>query len=104
MPFAPDFGRSEHATRTALVSKGGLTGAVGTASRDTRNTSDSAACSYFHVSILSVTPQAKGMLFLTTASDCWRIDAPVPQDSAEVWCPAFSLTAYGWRLFFAIPE
>lgn len=29
---------------------------------------------------------------------------PVPQDSAEVWWPAFSLTAYGCLLFLAIPE
>ncbi|KAL6987454.1 hypothetical protein U1Q18_013202 [Sarracenia purpurea var. burkii] len=29
---------------------------------------------------------------------------PVPQDSAEVWWPAFLETAYAWRLFFAIFE
>ena len=27
---------------------------------------------------------------------------PVPQDSADVWWPAYLLTAYGWRLFLAI--
>ena len=27
---------------------------------------------------------------------------PVPHDSAAVWWPAFMLTAYGWRAFFAM--
>jgi hypothetical protein len=29
--------------------------------------------------------------------------SPVPHDSALVWWPAFSLTAYGWRRFLATP-
>lgn len=40
VPLAPDFGRSEHATGTALIAKGGLTGAMSTATRDTRDTSN----------------------------------------------------------------
>ena len=42
VPLAPDLGGSEHATGTAHVTEGGLTGTVGTATRDTGNTGDSA--------------------------------------------------------------
>jgi hypothetical protein len=45
MPLAPNLGGSEHATFSAHVAKGSLTGAMGTATRDTRYTSNSAACS-----------------------------------------------------------
>lgn len=42
VPLAPDLGGSEHATRTALVTEGGLTGTVSTTTRDTGDTGDSA--------------------------------------------------------------
>jgi len=40
VPLSPDLGRGEHATGTALVTKGGLTSTVSTTTRDTRNTCD----------------------------------------------------------------
>ena len=43
VPLAPDLGRGEHTTGTALVTEGSLTGTVSTTTRDTRNTSDSTA-------------------------------------------------------------
>ena len=88
MPLAPDLGGSEHAARAALVAEGCLSGSMGTAAGDARDTCDSAAWSV--VSIDSM-PYSK------------PIDIPVPQDSALVWWPAFSLTAYGCLLFFAMP-
>jgi hypothetical protein len=42
MPLSPDLGGCEHATASALVTEGGLTSAVSTTTRDTRNTGDSA--------------------------------------------------------------
>lgn len=42
VPLAPDLGRGEHATGTAHVTEGGLTGTVSTTTRDTGNTGDSA--------------------------------------------------------------
>jgi hypothetical protein len=42
VPLAPDLGGREHATGTALVTEGGLTGTVSTTTRDTRDTGDSA--------------------------------------------------------------
>lgn len=44
MPFSPDFGGCEHATRSTLVTERGLTGSVCTTTRDTGNTSDSTTC------------------------------------------------------------
>jgi len=44
VPLAPDLGGCEHATGTAHVTEGGLTSAVSTTTRDTRNTGDSATC------------------------------------------------------------
>jgi hypothetical protein len=44
VPLAPDLGGSEHATGTALVTEGSLTGTVSTTTRDTGNTGDSTAC------------------------------------------------------------
>lgn len=43
VPLSPDLGRSEHATRAALVTEGSLTSTVSTTTRDTRNTGDSTA-------------------------------------------------------------
>lgn len=40
VPLAPDLGRGEHATGTAHVTEGGLTGTVSTTTRDTRDTGD----------------------------------------------------------------
>jgi hypothetical protein len=45
VPLAPDLGGSEHATGTALVTKGSLTGTVSTTTGDTGDTSDSTAWS-----------------------------------------------------------
>ena len=45
VPLAPDLGRSEHATRAALVTEGSLTGTVSTTTRHTGDTSDSTAYS-----------------------------------------------------------
>jgi hypothetical protein len=45
VPLAPDLGGSEHTTGTALITKGSLTSTVGSATRDTRNTCDSATSS-----------------------------------------------------------
>ena len=42
VPLAPDLGGSEHATGTAHVTEGGLTGTVSTTTRDTGDTGDSA--------------------------------------------------------------
>jgi hypothetical protein len=44
VPLAPDLGRGEHATGTALVTEGSLTSTVSTTTRDTRNTGDSTTC------------------------------------------------------------
>lgn len=44
VPLAPDLGGSEHATRSAHVTESSLTSTVSTATRDTRNTGDSATC------------------------------------------------------------
>jgi hypothetical protein len=38
VPLAPDLGRGEHATGTAHVTEGSLTGTVGSSTRDTGNT------------------------------------------------------------------
>lgn len=40
VPLAPDLGRSEHATGTAHITEGSLTGAVSTTTRDTGDTGD----------------------------------------------------------------
>ena len=40
VPPTPDLGRGEHATGTAHVTEGSLTGTVGTTARDTGDTSD----------------------------------------------------------------
>jgi len=45
VPLAPDLGRGEHATRSAHVTKGGLTSTVGTGTRDTRDTGNSTTSS-----------------------------------------------------------
>lgn len=45
VPLAPDLGRGEHATGTAHVTEGGLTGTVGTTTRDTGDTGNSTTCS-----------------------------------------------------------
>jgi hypothetical protein len=45
VPLAPDLGRGEHATGTAHVTEGGLTGTVSTTARDTGDTGDSATSS-----------------------------------------------------------
>lgn len=42
MPSSPDLGRGEHTTTSAHVTEGGLTGTVGSTSRNTRNTGDGA--------------------------------------------------------------
>jgi hypothetical protein len=42
VPLAPDLGRGEHTTGTALVTEGSLTGTVSTTTRDTGDTGDSA--------------------------------------------------------------
>lgn len=91
VPLAPDFGRSEHATRATLVTERGLTSTVSTATRDTRDTSDGTSCMGVSLGSRHLSPS------LVT------LHVPVPQDSALVWWPAFSLTAYGWRLFLAMP-
>ncbi len=91
MPFSPDFGGCEHATRSTLVTERGLTGSVCTTTRDTGNTSDSTTC---------VVVRNHSVSFSRHHADP---HAPVPQDSAEVCSPAFSLTAYGCLLFLAIP-
>ena len=44
VPLAPDLGGCEHATGSAHVTEGGLTGAVSTSTGDTRNTCNSATC------------------------------------------------------------
>jgi hypothetical protein len=41
VPLAPDLGRSEHASGTAHVTESSLSSAVGSSTRDTRNTGDS---------------------------------------------------------------
>ena len=43
LPLAPDLGGSEHATRAALVTEGGLTGTVSTTTGDTGDTGNSTA-------------------------------------------------------------
>lgn len=47
MPLAPDLGWGEHATGSAHVTEGSLTSTVSSASRDTRNTGNSATCEVF---------------------------------------------------------
>jgi hypothetical protein len=47
VPLAPDLGRGEHATGSAHVTEGSLTSTVSSASRDTRNTGNSATCEVF---------------------------------------------------------
>ena len=42
VPLAPDLGRGEHTTGTALVTESGLSGTVSTTTGDTGDTSDSA--------------------------------------------------------------
>jgi hypothetical protein len=42
VPLAPDLGRGEHATGSAHVTEGSLTGTVSTTTRDARNTGNSA--------------------------------------------------------------
>lgn len=44
VPLPPDLGRGEHTTGTALVTKGSLTSAVSTTTRDTGDTGNSATC------------------------------------------------------------
>lgn len=44
VPLPPDLGRGEHATGTAHVTEGSLTGTVGSTTRDTRDTGDGATC------------------------------------------------------------
>src|SRR3954452_17065573 len=44
MPFAPDFCGCEHPTRSTLIAESCLTSAMCTATRDTRNTSNSTTC------------------------------------------------------------
>jgi hypothetical protein len=45
VPLAPDLGRGEHTTGTALVTEGSLTGTVSTTTGDTGDTGDSTTCS-----------------------------------------------------------
>ena len=45
VPLAPDLGGCEHASGTAHVTVGGLTGTVSTTTADTWDTGDSATCS-----------------------------------------------------------
>ena len=52
VPFAPDFGWSEHAAGATLVTEGGLAGAVSTTAGDTWDTGDGAA---WTISVLSAT-------------------------------------------------
>ena len=52
MPLAPDLGRGEHATGSAHVTEGSLTSTVSSASRDTRNTGNSATCEDFQSAFL----------------------------------------------------
>jgi hypothetical protein len=44
VPLSPDLCRSEHTTRSTHVTKSSLTSTVGSSSRDTGNTSNSATC------------------------------------------------------------
>jgi hypothetical protein len=44
VPLAPDLGGSEHATGTALVTEGSLTGTVSTTTGDTGDTGNSTTC------------------------------------------------------------
>lgn len=90
MPLSPDLGGCEHATRATLVTERSLTGSVSTTTRDTRDTCDGTTC----IRLLQFPP---------TKVFFGILNAPVPQDSAEVCSPAFSLTAYGCLLFLAIP-
>lgn len=79
MPATPDLGGSEHAAGPAHIAKRCLASAMGTTARDTRNTRNGTTY--------------KSMLVSIAISLDFRRYAPVPQDSAEVWWPAFSLTA-----------
>jgi hypothetical protein len=88
VPFSPDLGGSEHATGSTLVTECCLTCSVCPTTRYSRNTSDGSACGIY---------QKKFTALLQLSF------VPVPHDSAEVCSPAFSLTAYGCLLFFAIP-
>ena len=76
---------------------------MGTTSRNAGNTGDGAAWGGEGVSqntkfIPLCNPNAFARFYTL-----WRVYIPVPQDSTLVWCPAFSLTAYGCLLFFAMP-
>jgi hypothetical protein len=46
VPLSPDLGRGKHATGTAHVTEGSLTGTVSTTTRDTGNTGNSTTCSH----------------------------------------------------------
>lgn len=58
VPLAPDLGRGEHATGSAHVTEGSLTSTVGSASRDTRNTGNSATCEDFQSAFFVLDKQA----------------------------------------------
>ena len=74
VPLAPSLGGRKHTTGTALITEGSLTGAMGSPSRDTGNTGDSATYFFRRQSHNSLP-----VLALT-----WK-SSPVPHDSADVW-------------------
>jgi hypothetical protein len=101
VPLAPDLGRGEHTTGTALVTEGSLTGTVSTTTGDTGDTGDSTTCSMGShlVSYCSHTEEFHDRKIFVNSNPILPISkkvpnhVPVPQDSAEVCSPAFSLTA-----------
>lgn len=103
MPFSPDLSGSEHTTGATLVTECSLTSTVRSSSRDTGNTSDSAACRMPLYQFIFSRAQSHSKIVPPPKLSVFQFYIPVPQDSAEVCSPAFSLTAYGCLLFLAIP-
>lgn len=77
VPLAPDLGGSEHATRSAHVTKSSLTSTVSTATRDTRNTGDSATCEV--VSSQPKSPRYQDLFHCNGASDLVSVPVRVPR-------------------------
>lgn len=71
MPLPPDLGGGEHATSTALITKGSLASSMSSSTRDTGNTSHCTTYLEFFSSIIN-------------GDDVLELVIPVPQDSAEV--------------------
>lgn len=89
VPFAPSLGRGEHASTTAHVTEGSLKINLVFQRMDNFLENSRRTCPDRWVP----PPPTRGIR--ATAR-------PVPQDSALVWCPAFSLTEYACLLFFAM--